>query len=106
MKWYLNVVLFCISLTISDVEHASPCLLDFSLLWRNVYLCLPPIFLSGLFVLVFFFFLFCSEFLCMSYLKKRKKGSDFTSVTQHRLRSFSFGLGCSFVCEVKVKRLS
>ena len=42
------VVLICISLLISDVEHPFTCLLQsVYLLWRNVYLGLLPIFGLG-----------------------------------------------------------
>ena len=55
---HLIVLLISISLIISDAEYIFTCLLVIYLLWRNVYLGLPPFFFNLGFLLYIYIYIY------------------------------------------------
>ena len=88
MKWYLIVVLICISLITMLSISSCACWPSVCLLWRNVCLGLLPLFLIGLFVLL----LLLSHVSCLYILEIK-----LLSVAASFANIFSYSIGCLFI---------
>ena len=105
VEWYLFVVLICISLIISDVEHIFICLWSsVCLLWRNVYLDLLPIFWLGCLIIWYWVaWVVCIFWRLIACLEINPfKFASFTSIFSHFMGCICIN-GALLCCEKTFK---
>ena len=94
IRWYLIVLLICISLAISNVEHLiCVCWSSVCLLWRKVFRY------SAHFIIVFFVFLLLSYMSCLYILDINLLSvASFANTFSHSYFHFVY----DFLCHAKV----
>ena len=72
VRWYLIVVLICISLIMSNIEHLFLCLLpSVCLLWRNVCLGIFPTFWLGF--LLFWYWVVWAAYIFLQFILSKNQ---------------------------------
>uniref|UniRef100_A0A8D0V9F1 Uncharacterized protein n=1 Tax=Sus scrofa TaxID=9823 RepID=A0A8D0V9F1_PIG len=97
VKWYLTVVLICISLIISDIKHLScACWPSICLLQRNVCLLRSSVHFSiGLFVFLLLSYMGCSDI----FEIRPFSAASFAKISSHSVHGLFVFLMVSFAVQ-------